>query len=621
MFLLGRGRRRVETLVRVGVRYRGSVRRIMPKDKIAVKKGGVERDAMGRPILPQREKSVGTFNPLSAKSLTHELFETDGIGRVELDLPVLQPRDLAPGVATRFDDEDGTAPHRVFGVPKHMLLEYRILGTPCSVTTSTTLSIIRALEESKEKTARLVLNGRPGCGKSFLLLQAAEYASASGEWIVLYIPRARRLVDGSTPYHYSLQSQTYLQPRAALETLHRLGVANQHLLELIFTTAPLVLDGGAEFPAGTQLLDVVDGVRNLEDPAHAVPALEYVLRELGEQTLFPVLIAIDDFQALAGPTMYRDPRFHMIRPHHLSMPRLLLEYASGRKPLARGMVLGALTRSDTQFPVTAQLADALRLPLDFSPSPRSVRERRSSQLAWYLDAEAPPPRPEPEWVPREVDEDDIEAEAEELEGVASEGEEGAEATSGVEGTEATQDAERSDEDSDSDSDSEGAEEAAERAPWTGWRVYDPPMYEDSVAPSPAEPFPAPRPAEVWRGLVLKDMDDDAPSSTATTASTNSEVDAELDAEEREEEMSAGVAAAGQGKMSKSMRRRAKERAKEAERLAAEERVAERALRAIRVPDALSVREAAALFELWLDSGVLRTGACFFFFYVFIECAG
>ncbi|KAJ7441788.1 hypothetical protein B0H11DRAFT_1932716 [Mycena galericulata] len=42
-----------------------------------------------------------------------------------------------------------------------------------------------ALEES---LALLVLNGRTGCGKSVLLLQAAEYAAASSAWLVLYIP-------------------------------------------------------------------------------------------------------------------------------------------------------------------------------------------------------------------------------------------------------------------------------------------------------------------------------------------------------------------------------------------------------------------------------------------------
>lgn len=45
----------------------------------------------------------------------------------------------------------------------------------------------------------------------------------------------------------------------------------------------------------------------------------------------PVLLAVDDFHALYSQTMYRDPHFQPIKSYHLSMPRLLLDYASGRK--------------------------------------------------------------------------------------------------------------------------------------------------------------------------------------------------------------------------------------------------------------------------------------------------
>ncbi|KAJ7632787.1 mitochondrial ribosomal death-associated protein 3-domain-containing protein, partial [Roridomyces roridus] len=261
-------------------------------------------------------------------------------------------------------------PLRVFGVPKKMLVEFRILGVPCSVTTSTTLSIVRALQESISVPSRLILNGRAGCGKSFLLLQAAEYAAATEEWFVFYVPRAQRFVDGSTPYAYSLRTRTYLQLRAARETLRRLGTANEHILEHLYTTEPITLESGEILPEGTPLLDVVDAGQEEEGELNAHVCLEALMAEMGRQTVFPVLIAIDDFQALAGRSLYRDPHGRFIRPHHLGLPRLLLEYASGRKKLARGCVLGALSRTDTQFPVTPQLSESLNLPFDFAPSPR-----------------------------------------------------------------------------------------------------------------------------------------------------------------------------------------------------------------------------------------------------------
>ncbi|KAJ7475250.1 mitochondrial ribosomal death-associated protein 3-domain-containing protein [Mycena galericulata] len=300
----------------------------------------------------------------------------------------MRPRLLSPGVVTRFHDTEPTSPLRVYGVPKKMLLEFRILGVPCSVTTSTTLSLVRVLEESVSSPSRLVLNGRAGCGKSFLLLQAAEYAAASSAWLVLYIPRARRLVDASTPYTYSLRTRTYLQPRAARETLRRIGTANAHILRFLNTTAPIQLENGDALPEGTPLLDVVQAGQGEEGEPAAHACLEGIIREMATQTVFPLLIAIDDFQALTGRSMYRDPQGRFIRPHHLGIPRLLLEYASGRKPVARGCVLTALSRTDPEFPVPPQLATALHLPADFdaSPASRAVKRVRALRAIRVPDA-------------------------------------------------------------------------------------------------------------------------------------------------------------------------------------------------------------------------------------------
>jgi hypothetical protein len=68
-----------------------------------------------------------TFRPLPPTALGHELFETEAPGRVELDLPLVQPRLLAPGVAMRFHDLDPSSPFRVYGVPKHMVLEVQFI--------------------------------------------------------------------------------------------------------------------------------------------------------------------------------------------------------------------------------------------------------------------------------------------------------------------------------------------------------------------------------------------------------------------------------------------------------------------------------------------------------------
>jgi small subunit ribosomal protein S29 len=57
-------------------------------------------------------------------------------------------------------------------------------------------------------------------------------------------------------------------------------------------------------------------------------------------------MAIDDFQALYCESTYRDPLFSRIKPWHLSMPRILLEYASGKKSFVS---YPSLYFSDTQL--------------------------------------------------------------------------------------------------------------------------------------------------------------------------------------------------------------------------------------------------------------------------------
>lgn len=52
----------------------------------------------------------------------------------------------------------------------------------------------------------------------------------------------------------------------------------------------------------------------------------------------PVLLAIDDFQALYNLSTYRDPYFKMVKAYHLTLPRTLLEFASGKQSFVRNFL-------------------------------------------------------------------------------------------------------------------------------------------------------------------------------------------------------------------------------------------------------------------------------------------
>jgi small subunit ribosomal protein S29 len=59
----------------------------------------------------------------------------------------------------------------------------------------------------------------------------------------------------------------------------------------------------------------------------------------------PVLLAIDEAQALFMRSDYRSPQFDYLESYALSLPRLLLDYVSGRKSFNKGAILTAISLS------------------------------------------------------------------------------------------------------------------------------------------------------------------------------------------------------------------------------------------------------------------------------------
>lgn len=77
------------------------------------------------------------------------------------------------------------------GIPKSLNIEYRLLAKPYAVVRDITLTTLDKLDAASSQSSqdnRVILTGSSGCGKSVVLLQAAEYAKGRG-WIVMYVPR------------------------------------------------------------------------------------------------------------------------------------------------------------------------------------------------------------------------------------------------------------------------------------------------------------------------------------------------------------------------------------------------------------------------------------------------
>lgn len=120
----------------------------------------------------------------------------------------------------------GTNPIKVYGLPGNVATEvrahpaltfpmgplhrpqFRLLSKPCSVVRDVTLKVLGKLDAASKKSSfhsRMVLSteilfdrshtraltrlsaGSLGCGKSYTLIQAVQYAAAKN-WLVLYFP-------------------------------------------------------------------------------------------------------------------------------------------------------------------------------------------------------------------------------------------------------------------------------------------------------------------------------------------------------------------------------------------------------------------------------------------------
>lgn len=93
---------------------------------------------------------------------------------------------------------------------------------------------------------------------------------------------AVNLVNSTTPYTYDIRTQTFLQPEASYQILHRAKEVNGKVFKELQMQSALVADGGKSVPAGTTLYDLINLPR--EEVARAPLVLDTLMKELEAQT-------------------------------------------------------------------------------------------------------------------------------------------------------------------------------------------------------------------------------------------------------------------------------------------------------------------------------------------------
>ncbi|KDN44578.1 hypothetical protein K437DRAFT_268747 [Tilletiaria anomala UBC 951] len=227
--------------------------------------------------------------------------------------------------------------------------------------------IAAAVRGEPTSSRPLLLTGATGSGKSVTLAIAAAYARDAGA-ILLYVPQSLAMINSSTSYVYSNTAQAYLQPQLTSDFLKDLLSQNRTALGKL--TPRVKADGASGASSSTP--STLEAIIKRAQAPNASPwtkheALETCILTLAEQTEYPVIVVIDEAEALFSPSQYRDADFRFLQSYELALPRTLLsmllgaakhtesELATRPFGLRRGAIICATTASQSQFISTTKI--------------------------------------------------------------------------------------------------------------------------------------------------------------------------------------------------------------------------------------------------------------------------
>ena len=115
-------------------------------------------------------------------------------------------------------------------------------------------------------------------------------------------------------------------------------VCQRNCYYLLFTAAALSRQYTVIRDVTMDMVEKLNSARNRSSLESRYPFSAYIAfhppkSEINDSpsSRHPVLLAVDGFQALPCQTRYREPIFATICSYHLSMPRRIMEYASGKR--------------------------------------------------------------------------------------------------------------------------------------------------------------------------------------------------------------------------------------------------------------------------------------------------
>ncbi|KAG0244048.1 37S ribosomal protein S23 mitochondrial [Actinomortierella wolfii] len=235
--------------------------------------------------------------------------------------------------------------------------QFALIKPPALAVREPTVSLLDKLDNVMKKPSqenRIVLTGEAGSGKSALLMQAVSHCLTAG-WVVIYVPNATSWVNSSFAYSKVGSTNNFTQPVLASQIAGQIAKVNKSILSKL-TLSDNVKIGRHEMEKGTSLFALLE--QAVKDQYSAQDAMEVLMKELSAQKEVSTLIAVDEVNAFYKPTQYLDQKAQELDPEHLLLPRLFLNYLSGKASLSQGAVVAATSES-----LIANQSEALHVAL------------------------------------------------------------------------------------------------------------------------------------------------------------------------------------------------------------------------------------------------------------------
>ncbi|KAK4205216.1 putative mitochondrial SSU ribosomal protein S23 precursor [Triangularia verruculosa] len=212
-------------------------------------------------------------------------------------------------------------------------------------------------------TARIVLTGEKISGKSTMLLQAQSHAYLNG-WIVIHLPDAQELTNGSTEYSPIPNTENptlYMQQNYCLKLLQSIKKSNEKILAKL-----LSVSSHSELPqnitVNQPLLSLINAAKEAEGAWPVFQALWSELNAPAAANRPPILLSLDNLPHIMKPSAYRSSAFEPIHSHDLSLVKLFVDALSGNTRFpSGGAVIAATNRNNGPRIPSMELALKQRL--------------------------------------------------------------------------------------------------------------------------------------------------------------------------------------------------------------------------------------------------------------------